>query len=156
MASGPQASVSPRSRRQERTRGSTAAASSAERQIASAASRGFTRAGWGSAASRDGGDDRDRIAFLEGGRSALEEPHVLVVDVEVDEPAQLALLVHEPLAQARELAFQVLHHVVDGLALDRHLGVSLADRPQGGGNSNDDGHRPPPDLTNGNHRGSAV
>src|SRR5262249_24021877 len=64
-----------------------------------------------------------------------------LVDVDVDEAPQLTLLVHEPLAQAGELALEVLHHVVDGLALGRHLGAPLGDRPQRGGNSNGHGHR---------------
>ena len=48
-----------------------------------------------SATACDGGDDADLVAGLRGGAEAVEEAHILAVDIDVDEVAKLALFVAE-------------------------------------------------------------
>src|SRR6266540_3495766 len=84
----------------------------------------------GSAASGDGGHDRDGVAVLEPRRPALQEADVFLVDVEIDEAAQLALLVDEALTESGELPLEVLHDVIDGAGLGLDLGVALGERSQ--------------------------
>src|SRR5207247_6429332 len=86
----------------------------------------------GSAAPGDGGNDRDLVAVLERGLLRLEEPDVLLVDVDIDESPQLAGLVHESFLQPRELALQVVHQALDRVALGLDLGVALRDRAERG------------------------
>src|SRR5262245_3641336 len=62
-------------------------------------------------ASRDGGDDGQRVAVLDGGLEGVEVADVLVVEVDVDEALELAL-VEEPVDDAGALPAQV---VEDGL-----------------------------------------
>src|SRR4029450_22041 len=75
-------------------------------------------------ASRDGGHDRHGVASLQRGLGALEEADVLLVHVDIDEAAQLAALVEEPLAQSWELALEILddggHGVARGPGLRPH------------------------------------
>ena len=52
----------------------------------------------GSAAG-DGRDDGDGLAVGHRGVEALEEPHVVVGDEDVDEPTQAALIVEEALGE---------------------------------------------------------
>src|SRR5688572_9688520 len=59
-------------------------------------------------AARDRREDRDRVAVLDLGVEGAGEPHVLVVDVDVDEAVQLALLGHQSVLQARVLAVEVV------------------------------------------------
>src|SRR5216117_3356322 len=56
--------------------------------------------------SRNGGHDRHRVAVLEGGLLAVHEADVFLVHVDVDEAAQLAALVHQPLLEPGELALE--------------------------------------------------
>src|ERR687888_451822 len=86
----------------------------------------------GSTAPGDGGDDRNLIAVLERGLLRLEEPDVLLVDVDVDEAPQLARLVDEALLQPGELALQVVDQALHRVAPGLDLGVALRDRAQRG------------------------
>src|SRR5207244_11270414 len=86
----------------------------------------------GSTAPGDGGNDRDLVAVLERGLLRLEEPDVLLVDIDVDEAPELARLVHESFLQPGELAFQVVHQALDRVALGLDLGVALRDRAERG------------------------
>src|SRR4029450_9043209 len=62
-------------------------------------------------ASGDGGHDRQGGAGRRRGLGALEEADVLLVHVDIDEAAQLAAPVEEPLAQSREQASERLADV---------------------------------------------
>src|SRR6476661_4483293 len=62
----------------------------------------------GSAAAGDRREDRHRVAVLDRGVEGTGEPHVLVVDVDVDEAVQLAFLGDEAVLQAVVLAVQVV------------------------------------------------
>src|SRR2546422_11750648 len=75
--------------------------------------------------SRDGGHDRHRAAVLEGGLLAGHEADVFLGHVDVDEAAQLAALVHQPLLEARELALEGGADAVHRAALGGHLSVAL-------------------------------
>ena len=55
-------------------------------------------------AAGDRGDDRDLGAVGRRRRQVVEEPHVVVADVDVDEPAQLAAVVEDPALDARVVA----------------------------------------------------
>src|SRR5919206_4147435 len=61
-----------------------------------------------SAAAGDRGQDRHRVAVLERGVQRTGEAHVLVVDVDVDEAVQLALLGDQPVLDARVLGVEVV------------------------------------------------
>src|SRR5687767_6270177 len=78
-----------------------------------------------STASRDRGHDGDDVGFLERGLLAFEEADVLLVDVDVDEAAELPALVDEPLLEPGELALEVGDHVVYRVAGGSHLGIAL-------------------------------
>src|SRR5437879_3741668 len=77
----------------------------------------------GSTAPGDGGNDRDLVAVLERGLLRLEEPDVLLVDIDVDEAPELARLVHESFLQPGELAFQVVHQALARVARGLASGV---------------------------------
>src|SRR5579871_4201265 len=72
----------------------------------------------GSAAG-DGGDDRDDLAGAHLGVDAVEEPDVLLVHEDVDEPAERAGLVEQPVLEARMGGVERLQCLADGRALDR-------------------------------------
>src|SRR6266852_3690164 len=94
----------------------------------------------GSPPSRDGGDDGDVIAGLEHRLVALEEADVLLVDIEVDEAAHLAALVHEALLEPGELLLQALDQAGDGVGLAFDLGLALRQRAQRRGDADEHGH----------------
>src|SRR5688500_20324159 len=79
-----------------------------------------------SAASGDGGHDGDDVGVLERGLLAFEEADVLLVDVDVDEAAELPAVVDEPLLEPGELALEGGDHVVYRLAGGPHLGIDIA------------------------------
>src|SRR5262245_1355599 len=60
-------------------------------------------------APRHGGNDAHLVAGLDGGGEAVEVANVLVVEVDVDEAAHLAV-VEQPLRDAGELAAHVVEH----------------------------------------------
>src|SRR6185436_3235208 len=67
-------------------------------------------------AARDGGQDRHRVTVVHLGVECTEETYVLVVDVDVDEPVQRAVLGDEAGAQPRELGVEVAEQVGDGVS----------------------------------------
>src|SRR5262249_16023880 len=83
-----------------------------------------------SGASGDGGDDRHLVGLLEARLLAVEEPDVLLVDVDVDEAPELAALVYQALAQSRELTLEIVHDGGDALALGLYFGGALGERAQ--------------------------
>src|SRR2546428_2222801 len=84
--------------------------------------------------SSDRGHDRHLVAVLEGRFLGLEEPDVLLVDVDVDETTQLAGLVEQSLFQARELPLEIVDDAVDRGALGLDLGVALRESAERRGN----------------------
>src|SRR6266542_5169425 len=94
-------------------------------------------------ASGDRGDDGDLAAVLDRRLQALCEADVVVVDVHVHEPAQLARVVQHACLDAGVRAVQRLQHLAQGRAFGFHLGRALGVRPQDGRDSNADAHCSP-------------
>src|SRR5438477_12579294 len=88
----------------------------------------------GSTAPGDGGNDRDLVAVLQRGLLGLEEPDVLLVDVDIDEAPQLPGFVEQAVLQARVLPLEVSDEAVDRLALGLDLGAALREGAQWRGN----------------------
>src|SRR5829696_1774478 len=91
-------------------------------------------------AAGDGGQDRHRVAVLHLGVERPGEPHVLVVDVDVDEAVQLALLGDEAVLQTGVLAVQVVDECGEGAATALDGLVAAGVRAQDGRNPDLDGH----------------
>src|SRR5207249_1043977 len=72
----------------------------------------------GSAAARDRGDDRDRVAGLEGGLGVVQEPDVLLVHEQPHVAPQLARGIAEPVLEALVLRLQGLDEAGDAAGLD--------------------------------------
>src|SRR5260370_30975793 len=66
------------------------------------------------AATGDGGDQEDTVAFLEGAGFAAQEADVLFVEVYVEELADLALLVAHVPRESREARDKLVEGVGDG------------------------------------------
>src|SRR5215210_1488461 len=96
-----------------------------------------------SATPGDGRDYRDLGAGRGRGVETLGEPHVLLGDVDVDEPAQLALLVDDPRLDAREGALERLDDLVEGRALSGDLRLVLRVRAKDRRDSYVDAHSAP-------------
>src|SRR4051812_24301019 len=94
----------------------------------------------GASTAGDGGEDLDLAAVLDLRLQALAEPHVLAVDVDVDEAPQRAAVVGEPLAQLRVLAVQPVEHRPDRRPLDRDLRLPAGRGAQLGRDLHRDGH----------------
>src|SRR3989442_11037594 len=84
--------------------------------------------------SSDRGNDRDLVAVLQRRLLGLEEPDVLLVDVDIDEAAQLSGLVEEAVLQARVLPLEVSDEAIDRLALGLEPGAALREGAQWRGN----------------------
>lgn len=96
------------------------------------------------AATGDGRDEHDLVAILEGVGFAAEEADVLVVDVDVDEAPELALLVLDLAGKRGEVLVDVgdKRGEVCGFAGEELLAVGVAD--EGGGEDDLDGNRRAP------------
>src|SRR5882757_9559464 len=70
-----------------------------------------------SSAAGDRGEDRDGVAVLERRVEGAGEPDVLVIDVDVDETVQAALIGDEPALEARVAAVQVVNQGRERVAL---------------------------------------
>src|SRR3954453_10850968 len=91
-------------------------------------------------AARDRREDRHRVAVLDLGVQGAGEADVLVVDVDVDEAVQLALVGHEAVLQAGVLAVEVVDERAQGVAaaLDGLLAAGVG--AQDGRDPDLDGH----------------
>ena len=87
-------------------------------------------------AARHRRDDADRVARLHRRLLLLQVPDVLVVDVDVDEAAQLALLVVQVRLQPGVLRRQVGEQLADGRAVGVDGVLLIGVRPQRCGNQN--------------------
>src|SRR5579864_7983464 len=79
----------------------------------------------GSAAAGDGGDDADGVAVFGGSGFFREVTDVFVVDVDIDETAELSLFGEEVLLQIAELRCESAQCFADGAGAD-FGGVALA------------------------------
>src|SRR5690606_23945259 len=89
-------------------------------------------------AAGDRRNDRHAGPVRGRGPEALLEAHVVVVDVDVDEAAQLALVVQDAGGDARVVLLQVLDDLGEGRPLGVHLGLSTRVGAQDGRDA--DGH----------------
>src|SRR3954447_7331931 len=87
-------------------------------------------------AAGDGGNDRDLAAILDRGLQAVGEAYVVIVDVHVHEPAQLAGVVQHPALDARVRRVERVQHLAQRRAVGGHLGRALGVGPQDGRNPN--------------------
>src|SRR3954451_3086437 len=105
--------------------------SEAKRAMGFSSGRRTGASGDRSAAARDRRQDRHGVAVLDRGVQRTGEAHVLVVDVDVDEAVQLALVGDEAVLQAGVLAVEVVDELGQGaaVALDglRAAGVGAQD-----------------------------
>src|SRR5215217_407458 len=80
----------------------------------------------------DGREDRDHVAVRQLGVQRAQEPDVLVVDVDVDEAVQGAVLIEQRPGDPRVAAVEVAEQVADGVAVGRDgllaAGVLAQDR----------------------------
>src|SRR5688500_13020316 len=79
-------------------------------------------------ASGHGGDDGQLVAVLDGRAQAVQVADVLVVEVDVDEAAQLPL-VEQPFGDARELPAEVVKHRLHGGPCRLHLRLAAGVLP---------------------------
>src|SRR5579863_866264 len=79
----------------------------------------------GSATAGDGGDDADGVAVFGGSSLFREVTDVFVVDVDIDEAAQLSIFGEEVLAQIAELRCESAEGFANGAGAD-FGGVALA------------------------------
>src|SRR5512146_2865476 len=112
-----------------------------------AASRSPIVCGRSRPAAGDRRHDGHLVPLLERGLLALEEPDVLLVDVDVDEAADLTALLHEAVPHAGILTLQISDQVGDGVGRHLDLGRALGHRPQGGGNAHENSHPESPCIT---------
>src|SRR5438132_3729685 len=115
-----------------------ATATTASRGSASSGSSGPS-----AGASGDGGDDRDLVALADGRVQSLAESDVGVIDVDVDELAQLARLVVQAVTESGVAALEARQSFRHGGAVDADLGAAIGQAPERAGNSNHDCHRRP-------------
>src|SRR5574338_1066361 len=100
-----------------------------------------------SAATGERGQDRDGIAFLHARIELVEVPDVFVVEVDVDEPVQRALL-HDLVLEPRVTLIEIRQHFADGGPFALHH-LRAGDLLQHRCHFYFDGHvssLPPPDL----------
>src|SRR3954447_10601918 len=95
----------------------------------------------GNSASGDGGKDRDLVVLVDLGVELVEVPDVVVVDVDVDELVEGAVLGDDEAGQPGELAHQVVEHLAHGRAIGLHRALPVGFGPEDGGQADFDRHR---------------
>src|SRR6516165_2838524 len=91
-------------------------------------------------AAGDGRNDRNSGSVSHLRIKPLHEPHVLLADVDVDEPAQLAALVEDPAAEAGVRGVQPGDDLAQGPRRGGHLGRARGVGAQDGRDANLHGH----------------
>src|SRR5579875_105748 len=93
-----------------------------------------------SASAGDCRDDRDVVAILDLRVELLQKPDVFAVQVDVDEPAELALVIEQPLAHPRMALLEILDHGAHRYAAGRDLIDAGCEPAERSGHSNPDCH----------------
>jgi len=91
-------------------------------------------------AAGDGGDEEEAVAFFEGGGFAAEEAYVFLVEVDVKELADLALVVADVAREGGEFGGEVVEGVGDGGGGAVVLGCAVGEAAESGGDFDGDGH----------------
>src|SRR5579864_8572470 len=81
-------------------------------------------------AAGDGGHDADRVALLHGSFFSLQIANVLIVDVDVDEAAQAAIVGVQMLLQVAELRRERIQCVADGAGFEIDALVLTGELPE--------------------------
>src|SRR6202012_52034 len=92
-------------------------------------------------AAGDRRDDGDRLTVGHRRLESLEEPDVLVVEENVDEPPELSGVVEQALGEARVGGVEGLQGLADGGPVDRHLPGASGEVAQLGRDSDGHAHR---------------
>ena len=80
------------------------------------------------------------VAFLEGARFAAEEADVFVVEIDVEELANLALIVADVAAQIGEFGGEFVEGLRDGGGATVDFGLAVREAAEGGGDFDNYGH----------------
>jgi hypothetical protein len=88
----------------------------------------------------DGRDQEDAIAFLEGAGFATEEADVFFVEINVEELADLALVVADVAAEIGEARSEFVEGVGDGGGATVYFGRAVGEAAEGSGDFDRDGH----------------
>src|SRR5439155_16119954 len=88
----------------------------------------------------DGGQDRDRVPFLDLGFERSQVPNVLVVDVDVDEPVQSAVVGEDVPGDPGVLHLEVVQDVGQRVAVGVHLRLTVGVLAQDRGELDCHGH----------------
>src|SRR5947207_11706303 len=91
-------------------------------------------------ASGDRRDDRQIVTVLQRRLEPRPESNVLVVPVDVDELAELTLVVVEPLPKARVFVVQLVERLRDVVGIDLDDGRAASELAQCAGHTNFDRH----------------
>jgi hypothetical protein len=88
----------------------------------------------------DGGDEEDAVAFLEGTGFAAEEADVFFIEVNVEELADLALIVADVAAEVRESGSKLVEGVGDCGRATVYFWRAAGEATEGRGDFDSDGH----------------
>src|ERR1700736_6321534 len=91
-------------------------------------------------ASGDRRNDGEVVAVLERGLQPRPEANVLIVPVDVDELAELSLIVVEALLEAREFLIQFVQRLGHVIGIDLDNSRAASQLSQGAGDANFDRH----------------
>src|SRR5437660_3267600 len=89
----------------------------------------------------NGWQEHHDLAVLQWGVDALQEPDVLVPHVEVDEAADLAVVVEDPLEQLRVVPTHLLEQLLDTRSVHVQLGRPTGELAELGGDLQSNTHR---------------
>src|ERR1700730_1852933 len=88
----------------------------------------------------DGGHQEDAVAFFEGAGFPAEEADVLFVEVDVEELADLALIVADVTRETGEARRELVQGLGDGRGTTVDSRRAIGEAAEGGGNLNGDWH----------------
>src|SRR6266481_8263579 len=92
------------------------------------------------AAAGDGGNEEDAIAFFEGAGFAAEEADVFFVEIDIEELADLALIVADVAREIGEARSELVESFGDRGGGTVHFGRAVREAAEGGGDFDGDGH----------------
>src|SRR2546421_12521823 len=91
-------------------------------------------------AAGDSGDDGQVVVLADRGLQPLTEPDVGVVQVDVDDLAQLSAAVVEAIAKTGIAGLEIVERLGDGAAVHLDLGLALGEPAQRSGHPDGDCH----------------
>jgi hypothetical protein len=94
----------------------------------------------GLAAAGDGRHEKDTISFFEGAGFTAEEADIFFIEVNIEELADLALIVADVAREGGEARSEFVESFCDGGGATVHFGRAVREAAEGGGNFDGDGH----------------